>query len=175
MRSARSSGIASRRGEARVVVGNAVGGVRAGQRSGAHHRRRGAGFVLQAGRDAALSRARRGGDAGEDGGRGRRAGLGHALAGVLLQREEKQVCAGRVARPGGAASAAGSRDCRHAAGVSGDRAGAGDLAQAGGGNSRAAGEKRAGHGAAQPARIFSGGACAAPAARRCSARTAPSP
>ena len=28
-----------KRGEARVVVGNAVGGVRAGQRSGAHHRR----------------------------------------------------------------------------------------------------------------------------------------
>ena len=37
----------------------------------------------------------------------------------------------RIARPGGAAAAAGSRDHRHAAGVSGNRKRAGDLAQAG--------------------------------------------
>jgi len=81
-----------RRGEARMVAGNAVGCIRSGQRPCAHHCRRGAGFVLQAGRDTALSCARCGGDAGENGGRRRGAGLGNAFARVVLQREEKQVC-----------------------------------------------------------------------------------
>ena len=37
-------------------------------------------------------------------------GFGHAIARILLQREEKQVHTGRIARPRGAASSSGSRD-----------------------------------------------------------------
>ena len=137
--------------------GHPLGSVRAGQRSGAallsmRNRIRLTSRKKRRATTPAMSRS-----CGQKW-RGRcGAGLGHAVARVLLQREEKQVCPGGAARPGGAAPAAGGRDRRHAAGVSGNGAGAGDLAQAGGGDSRAAGKKRAGHGAAQPARIFPGG------------------
>ena len=50
--------------------------------------------------------------------------------------QEGQVHVARTARPGGAAAAAGGRDHRHAAGVSGDRKRAGHLAQAGAKKSR---------------------------------------
>ena len=52
--------------------------------------------------------------------------------------------------------------------------GAGDLAQTGGGNQAAAGAQRAGHGAAQSARIFAGGVVPRVRQDRWSARTAPS-
>ena len=63
----------------------------------------------------------------------------------------------RTARPRGAAPAARSRIDRHAAGISGDRAGAGSLAQAGGRNPRAARAQRTSDDPAEPARLFSSG------------------
>ena len=68
--------------------------------------------------------ARRGRDARENGGRGRRSGLGHALARVVLQRQEEQIRADRAARPRGEPPAARSRNSRHAAGISGNGQGA---------------------------------------------------
>ncbi len=71
--------------------------------------------------------------------RGGGAGLGNAVARVVLQREEEQIRSGRVAGPGREASVARGRADRHETGVPGDRAGAGHLAQTGGGDPRAAG------------------------------------
>ena len=110
--------------------GHALGGLCAGARPGAHHRRRGARPQLQAGGDAALSRARcrRGARQGLE--CDRRAGLGDAVAGELPQREPRQVCADRTARPCAGASAARGGTGRHARGVSADRQGERALAQA---------------------------------------------
>ena len=128
--------------------GHALGGIRSGRRSGADDRGRRTRCFVQTGRDPALPRARCGGDAREDGQRRGGAGVGHSVARVLFQRQEKQVRADRSARPGGAASAAGGGDYRHASGISGDGKRAGDLAQAGGRNQRAPGAERTGDGSA---------------------------
>ena len=63
----------------------ALGDFCAGRTARPHHRGRGARAHLQAGGSAALPRARRGHHARPDGKRRRRARLGHAVAGKLLQ------------------------------------------------------------------------------------------
>ena len=134
--------------------GDALGGVRAGAEAGADRGGRGARRQLQAGGDAAVQRAGRGHRARAGGGGVRGSGVGHAEPGEPVQRGARQVHAARTAGADrGAAHAEGGAD-RHAAGVSGD-AQAGDVfAQAGRGDRRAAGERRADHRAAEPARIF---------------------
>ena len=64
---------------------HALGDLCAGAESGTDSGGRGARPELQAGRDAALQRARRGRDARQAGGRGGGAGLGHAVAGKLAE------------------------------------------------------------------------------------------
>ena len=71
--------------------GHAICSVRTGFRFGAGDRGRGTRFLLQAGRDATLSRARCSCDAGQDGQRSGCTGLGHTVARVVFQREEKQI------------------------------------------------------------------------------------
>ena len=154
---------------------HALGHLRAGARSGAHRGRRRARPLLQAGGDAALPRSRRRGDAGQDVQRRRGAGLGHSVAGDLLQRGAGQVSSAGAAGAHREAAAAGSRNPRHARGIPAHPQRRSAVAQAGGGDWRAPGAQRAGHGAAEPARLL--GVRALPRMRRdrCSARTAPSP
>ena len=97
---------------------NAVGCICPCSRPIAHRGGRGARSLLQAGRDAALSRARRCGDAGQDVQRRRGSRLGHALAGDLLQRATREVPADRISGAHREAAVAGSRNHRHARGIS---------------------------------------------------------
>ena len=85
--------------------GDAIRRVRSGAQPGPDRGGRGTRPQLQAGRDAALQRARRGDRARASRGRLRRAGLGHAQPGEPLQRRARQVHAAGAARAHRAAAA----------------------------------------------------------------------
>ena len=111
-----------RRGDVDVVVGTQSAVFAPLARDRPRHRRRGARRLVQAGRDAALSRPRRRGHARAPGRRAGRARLGDAVAGELPERAERALHA-RHAEPARARSAAGRRaHRRHARGVRGRRA-----------------------------------------------------
>ncbi len=80
-----------RGGDVDVVVGTRSAVFAPLDRLGLDHRRRGARHLVQAGRDAALSRPRRGGDAGAPGRRAGRARLGDAVARDLPQRAARPL------------------------------------------------------------------------------------
>ena len=80
-----------RRGDVDVVVGTRSAVFAPIAIARAHHRRRGARRILQAGREPALPRPRRRGRARRAGGRARRARLGDAVDGELSQRAERPL------------------------------------------------------------------------------------
>ena len=99
-----------REGEARVVVGARSAVFAPAGRPRPHRRRRGARGGLQAGREPALPRARRGGDARAARRRGRGARLGHAVARVVRQRARgkyRRLVLPRAHRPPGPAAGRG--------------------------------------------------------------------
>ena len=80
-----------RRGDVDVVVGTRSAVFAPLADPGPHHRRRGARHLVQAGRDAAVSRARRGGDARQVQRSARGARLGDAVDGVVRQRARRPL------------------------------------------------------------------------------------
>ncbi len=135
---------------------HALGRLHAARIRRAHRRRRGARFVVQAGRAAAVSRTGRRGRTRADGRRARRAGIGHAVARIGGQRRGRPLRS-RAPHDARARPAAGHGAGRgHARRVRGARSGRDVVGASALGDRGSPVEARAGRRAAQSAGLRDG-------------------